>query len=65
MDCLEGREALQRELDRLESRAISNLMKCRKSKCRILHLGRGNHGYTYKLGDERLESSPAERDVEF
>jgi len=32
-------------------------------KCRILHLGWSNPGYTYKLGDERLESSPAQRDL--
>ncbi|GAB0209614.1 hypothetical protein GRJ2_003427100 [Grus japonensis] len=38
-------------------------MKFDKSKCRILHLGRGNPGYTCKLGDKRLESSPMERDL--
>ncbi|KAK4830736.1 LOW QUALITY PROTEIN: hypothetical protein QYF61_013186 [Mycteria americana] len=58
VDSLEGREALQRDL---ESWAITNRMKCDKSKCRILHLGQGNPGSTYKLGDERLESSPVER----
>ena len=63
MDSLEGREALQGDLDRLESWAITNRMKFNKSKCRILHLGQGNPGYTYKLGDERLESSPTERDL--
>ncbi|GAB0204228.1 hypothetical protein GRJ2_002888400 [Grus japonensis] len=33
-------------------------MKFNKSKCRIFHLGWRNPGYTYKLGDERLENSP-------
>ena len=33
------------------------------NKNQILHLGRGNPGYTYTLGDERLESSPTERDL--
>ncbi|GAB0210300.1 hypothetical protein GRJ2_003495800 [Grus japonensis] len=39
-------------------------MKFNKSTCWILHLGQGNPGYTYKLGDERLESSPAEKDLD-
>ncbi|GAB0206497.1 cAMP-dependent protein kinase inhibitor alpha [Grus japonensis] len=64
VDSLKGREALQRDLDRLESWAITNRMKFNKSTCWILHLGRGNPGYTYKLGDERLESSPAEKDLD-
>ena len=40
-------------------------MKLNKSKCWILHLGWGSPGYTYKPGDERLESSPVERDLGF
>ena len=59
MDSLKCREALQRDLDRLESWAITNHMKFSW----ILHLGWGNPAYTYKLGDERLESSPTERDL--
>jgi len=37
--------------------------KFNKNKCQILHLGRGNPDYTYRLRDEMLESSPTERDL--
>ncbi|GAB0194946.1 sorting nexin-12 [Grus japonensis] len=63
VDSLDSREALQRDLDRLDSWTITNCMKFNKSKCQILHLGQGNPGYTHKLQDEGLESSPAERDL--
>jgi len=39
VDCLEGREALQRDLGRLEGWAITSHMKFDKSKCWIFHLG--------------------------
>ncbi|KAK4807073.1 hypothetical protein QYF61_018414 [Mycteria americana] len=34
-----------------------------KSKCQILHLGQSNARHKYKLGEEWLEISPAERDL--
>jgi len=60
VDSLQGREALQRDLDTLESWAITNHMISNKRKCWILHLGWSSPGYKYKLGDGRLKSSHAE-----
>lgn len=37
-------------------------MKLNKAKCKVLHPDRGNPHYQYKLGDKRIEHSPAEKD---
>jgi len=44
------------DLDRLEEWAYANLMKFKKDKFNILHLGWGNPQYQYRLGDEGIES---------
>ena len=38
-------------------------MRFDKSKHKILYLGRGNPHYQYKLRDEQIECSPAEKDL--
>ncbi|GAB0202754.1 hypothetical protein GRJ2_002741000 [Grus japonensis] len=63
IDMLEGRDAIQKNLDRLETWAHANLTKFNKAKCKVLHMGRGNHTHSYRLGREWIGSSPEEKDL--
>jgi len=63
INTLEGRDAIQRNSDRLERWACANLVKFNKAKCKVLHVGQGNPKHKYRLGRKRIESSPEEKDL--
>ncbi|KAF4804755.1 hypothetical protein TURU_004975 [Turdus rufiventris] len=64
VNTLEGRDAIQRDLERHKRWAYGNLTKVNLAKCKVLHLSWGNPKHKYRLGREWVKSSPGEKDLE-
>ncbi|PKU38914.1 rna-directed dna polymerase from mobile element jockey-like [Limosa lapponica baueri] len=63
VDTLEGRDAIEKDLDRLDRWACANFMTLKKAKCKVLQMCWGNPKHKYGLGGKWLQSSPEENDL--
>ncbi|KAJ7409038.1 rna-directed dna polymerase from mobile element jockey-like [Willisornis vidua] len=63
VNTLEGRDIIQKDLDRLERWTCVNLMKFNNTKCKVLHLAQSNPKYGYRLGKDHTEKRLADKDL--
>jgi len=57
VNTLEGRDVIQRDLDRFERWAHAHLVKLSKAKCKVLPVDRGNPKHKNRLGEKGLRAA--------
>lgn len=60
---LEGRDATQREPDRLERWACAKSSSSTRPSVKVLYMGHSNPKHKYSLGGEWIERSPEENEL--
>lgn len=60
---LEERDAIEKDLDRLERWAHENSVKFSKAQCKVLPLGGQKSQTQYRLDRKRIKSSLEEKDI--
>ncbi|PKU44850.1 rna-directed dna polymerase from mobile element jockey- hypothetical protein [Limosa lapponica baueri] len=64
VDTLEGRDAMQRDPNRLDRWARANIMKFNKAKYEVLHISQSNPKHKHRLDGEWIDSSPEGKGLE-
>src|SRR6266516_6935606 len=63
VETLEDRLSLQKDLDILGDWAIKNKMPFSVSKCKVMHLGKKNVKYEYRIMDQVIPITSEEKDL--
>ncbi|KAJ7416920.1 hypothetical protein WISP_67700 [Willisornis vidua] len=64
VNTLEGRNAIQKDQDKLESLDCMYFMMFNKAKYNVVYLSQGNSKHKYRLSQARIESNPREKELE-
>ena len=59
----QDREMLQEDLDKLNEWSMNWLLQFNKDKCKVMHIGKANPGFSYVLGGTTLQETKKEKDL--